>query len=163
MKEMNILVNSPSCIFLICSLTYTVYSVFIAVCFWGDECLEGWMSEVVNVWGGECLKWWTSGVVNVSGGERLILHWGWWTSGVVNVWDLHWGWWTSGVVNVWVVNVLQSERPGTLLQGWTGKIFFHGSGQDKKFTGRARAGHKRRLSVPAFWTPCHGRHAGHIG
>ena len=135
MKEFkNILVNSPSCIILICSLTCILCSLLYVLasqttnvlC---DECLGWWMSEVVNVWGGECLRWWTSGVVNVWGGERLILHWGWWTSGVVNVWGgerlrwwtsevvnvwggerliLHRGWWTSEVVNVWVVNVLQS-------------------------------------------------------
>ena len=145
MKEFKnkILVNSPSCIILICNLTCILCSLLYVLasqttnvlC---DECLGWWMSEVVNVWGGECLRWWTSGVVNVWGGERLILHWGWWTSGVVNVWGgerlrwwtsevvnvwggerliLHWGWWASGVVNVWFYT-WGGERLGWWMSGW---------------------------------------------
>ena len=103
MKEFkNILVNSPSCIILICSLTCILCSLLYVLA-----------SQTTNVLCVECLGRWMSEVVNVWGGERLILHWGWWTSGVVNVWFYTGGgerlrWWTSGVVNVWVVNVLQS-------------------------------------------------------
>ena len=89
MKEFkNILVNSPSCIILICSLTCILWSLLYVLA-----------SQTTNVLCDECLGWWMSEVVNVWGGERLILHWGWWTSDF-----------TLGVVNVWSGECLGGER-----------------------------------------------------